>query len=406
MPTTFAYRVRDQGGALVEGSIEADNEGLVATKLRSMGYTPVSITQLGSSAFKKELHIPGIGNKVKVKDLAVFFRQLATMISSGLPVLRALSVLEQQTERQRLAEVASSVRAGIERGASLSGAMANHPEVFSRLVISMVRAGETAGVLESVLERLAVTLERQHQLRPRVKSAMTYPVVVGIMVLLILAGMMLFIIPMFKGMYTELGGELPAPTKLLISISNAFRSLWFVWIIGGVGGTFAFRRWKRTEAGRRGWDAFTLRVPIFGVLARKNAIARVGRTFAALTRAGVPILEALEIVGESAGNEVVNDAFVHAQSEVKRGLGIAQPLERHDVIPAMMVQMIAVGEETGQLDAMLDKIADFYEREVEATVDQLTSLIEPLLVAVMGATVGGMVIALYLPMFNIIKLIK
>lgn len=406
MASTFAYRVRDRAGKVIEGAIEADNEGLVAVRLQAMGYVPISIERRQTSTLKKEINIPGLSKRVKVKDVATFFRQLSTMIAAGLPVLRALTVLEEQTEQKTLREVAGSVRSAIERGSSLSNAMNGHPEVFNRLIVSMVRAGETAGVLESVLERLATTLERQHRLRARVKSAMTYPVAVGIMVVLILAGMLLFVIPMFEGMYKELGGELPAPTQFLIDLSNSFRSLWFVWLFGFGGGFFALKQWKKTDAGRAKWDQFKLKVPIFGSLARKGSIARVSRTFSALTKAGVPILEALEIVGDSAGNETVKAAFAQAQSDVSRGTGIASPLSQHSVIPPMMAQMIAVGEETGALDEMLDKIADFYEHEVEATVDQLTSLIEPLLIAVMGGTVGGMVVALYMPMFNIIKLIK
>jgi type IV pilus assembly protein PilC len=407
MPETFTYKVRDNKGKLVSGSLEADNAQLVVSKLRDMGYVPLDIKQDASkSSLNKDLSIPGFSNRVKLKDVAVFSRQFATMINSGLSLLRALNILADQTENKTLAEIANQVRIDVEKGASLSAALARHPKAFNRLYVSMVRAGESGGVLDSVLLRLASTIEKQVELRRKIKSAMTYPAVVAVLVLCIVTAMMLFIIPMFKGIYGQLGGKLPTPTQILIDISNFCRNWWFV-VFGLEGAAvWAFRHWISTDNGRKRWDAIKLRVPIFGALARKGSLARFSRTLSALVRSGVPILESLDIVADTVGNHVVATAVVDIQAAVKQGEPLAKRLEEHPVVPPMVQQMMAVGEETGQLDEMLDKIADFYDQEVEATVDALTSLIEPLLIVVMGVCVGGMVISLYLPMFNIIKLIK
>lgn len=404
--STYAYKVRDRSGKVVEGQLDAESQQLLVAKLRSMGYTPIDVKEQRSEQLSKEISIPGLSNRIKLKDVAVFSRQFATMINSGLSLLRALYILAEQTESKPLAEIVNQVRIDVEKGSSLSAALSKHPKAFSRLYVSMVKAGEIGGVLDSVLVRLADTIEKQVELRRKVKSAMTYPVVVAALVLLIVTAMLLFIIPMFKGLYTELGGELPLPTKILIDISSVFRKFWYLVFVLEVGAVVGFRRWIASEEGRKRWDAIKLRVPVFGQLVRKTALARFSRTLSALVRSGVPILESLDIVAETAGNHVVATAVRDAQSAVKQGEGLATRLEHHEVFPPMVVQMMAVGEETGAVDEMLDKIADFYDQEVEATVNALTSLIEPLLIVVMGGAVGGMVIALYMPMFNIIKLIK
>jgi type IV pilus assembly protein PilC len=406
MPETFEYKVKDRSGKLVQGSLEAENAQLVVSKLRSMGYVPIEIQQKGGSNLGRELKIPGFSDRVKLKDIAIFSRQFATMINSGLSLLRALYILAEQTESKPLADVVNQVRMDVERGASLSQALGKHPKAFNRLYISMVRAGEVGGSLDSVLVRLADTIEKQVELRRKVKSAMTYPMVVAFLVLLIVTAMLLFVIPMFQNIYGQLGGSLPAPTQVLINISNVVRKFWYIIFVAEIGAAFGFRRWINSEDGRQKWDAIKLRIPIFGKLVRKTALARFSRTLSALVRSGVPILESLEITADTAGNHVVAVAVRDTQAAVKRGDPLSKQLEEHEVFPPMVVQMMAVGEETGALDEMLDKIADFYDQEVEATVDALTSLIEPLLIVVMGVCVGGMIIALYLPMFNIIKLIK
>jgi type IV pilus assembly protein PilC len=406
MPETFSYKVRDKSGKLVEGQLEAENAQLVVSKLRSMGYVPIEIEQQGSKSLSRDIKIPFLSDRIKLKDVSVFSRQFATMISSGLSMLRSLYILAEQTESKPLAEVVNQVRQDVERGASLSAALAKHPKAFNRLYVAMVRAGEAGGVLDSVLQRLATTIEKQVELRRKVKSAMTYPAVVSCLVLLLVTAMLLFVIPMFQNIYGSLGGKLPVPTRILINISNVIRKLWFIVFAAEGAAVFAFRKWINSEEGRKRWDTLKLKAPVFGALAKKTALARFGRTLSALVRSGVPILESLDIVAETSGNWVVSEAVRDTQQQVKRGEPLSKRLEMHPVFPPMVVQMMTVGEETGALDEMLDKIADFYDQEVEATVNALTSLIEPILIVIMGVVIGGMIIALYLPMFDVINLIK
>jgi type IV pilus assembly protein PilC len=406
MAETYAYKVRDKSGKLVEGQLEAENAQLVVSKLRSMGYVPIEIEQQGKQSLSQDLKIPFFSDRIKLKDVSVFSRQFATMINSGLSMLRSLYILAEQTESKPLAAVINQVRMDVERGASLSAALAKHPKAFNRLYVAMVRAGEAGGVLDSVLQRLATTIEKQVELRRKVKSAMTYPAVVSLLVLLLVSAMLLFVIPMFQSIYGQLGGKLPVPTQILIDISNVVRNWWWVVFLVEVAAVWAFRRWIASEEGRKRWDTIKLKMPVFGGLAKKTALARFGRTLSALVRSGVPILESLDIVQETSGNWVVSDAVRDTAQQVKRGEPLSRRLEEHAVFPPMVVQMMAVGEETGALDEMLDKIADFYDQEVEATVNALTSLIEPILIVVMGVVIGGMIISLYLPMFDVINLIK
>jgi type IV pilus assembly protein PilC len=402
MSQSFAYKVRDRQGRLVTGTLEAESVTIVAGKLRSMGYVPVSIESGATKSLSRELKIPYFSGRIKLKEVAVFSRQFATMINSGLTLLRSLSILADQTSNKELARIVGEVRRDVERGSALSAALAKHPKAFSRLYVAMVRSGETGGSLDMVLLRLATTIEKQVELRRKVKSAMTYPVVVGVIVVLILMAMLIFVVPMFKGMYADLDAKLPLPTMILLTVSNGFKTFFPLVFLGAGFGVWSLKRYVSTPAGRRQLDAFKLRAPVFGQLAHKTALARFSRSLAALVRAGVPILDALDIVAETAGNTVLAEAVADTQAAVKAGESLARPLEAHPVFPPMVVQMIAVGEETGALDELLEKIADFYDSEVEATVDALTSLIEPLLIVVMGVTVGGMVIALYMPMFSII----
>ena len=405
MATTFAYKVRDRAGKLVEGTVDAESEVAVISRLREMGLAPITIEEHRESLGKKELHFPW-GNKAKPKDIAVMSRQFATMINSGLSLLRALNILADQTDSKPLREALQQVRNDVEKGQSLSQALARHPKIFSRLYVAMIKAGETGGVLDSTLLRMAETMEKEVALRHKIKSAMTYPVVVFGMVILIVTAMLMFVVPMFKNLYKQLGGVLPLPTRFLILISDAIKHFWFIWFFAVFGGIWAFKKWIQTDEGRAKWDAIKLKMPVFGVLVHKTALSRFSRTLSALFRSGVPILQGLDIVKETVSNAVMADAVSSVQTSVKEGASIAKPLERHAVFPPMVVQMMLVGEETGALDTMLEKIADFYDQEVDATVEALTSLIEPLLIAVMGAAVGGMVVALYMPMFNIINLIK
>jgi type IV pilus assembly protein PilC len=403
MPATFDYKVRDKTGALVTGQLVGDNEAIVMTRLRQMGLTPIRVKQ-ASTGLKMEIHLrPG---RIKLKQIAVFCRQFATMVNSGLPILRALSILTDQTESKELAKVLFAVRADVENGSSLSAAMAEHPKAFNALFISMVKAGETGGVLDDVLLSLADQIEREVELRRQIKSAMTYPIVVVALVTLILAAMLLFVVPQFETIYSSLGGTLPLPTRMLLSVSRAVRTYWYVVLLGAVVTSFLFRRYKKTEAGRARVDAVKIRIPIFGPLFHKVALARFASTLGMLLRSGVPILQALDNVNETVNNRVIGDAVDDVKTSVREGESIAKPLGRHKAFPPMVVQMMAVGEETGAVDTMLDKVAEFYNSEVTATVEAMTSLIEPLLIAVIGAAVGAAVIALYMPMFSVINLLK
>src|SRR5215510_5408209 len=403
MPQAYDYQVRDRTGTLVTGQMAGDSETLVLQRLREMGMTPVQVKK-ASSGLKMEINLrPG---RVKLKQIAVFCRQFATMVNSGLPILRALSILTDQTENKELAKVLVQARTDVENGSSLSAAMGKHPKAFNNLFISMIKAGETGGVLDDVLLSLADQTEREVELRRQIKSAMTYPVVVVALVLLILGAMLLFVVPQFETIYTQLNGTLPLPTRVLLGVSSAFRKYWYiVMLLTGVG-AFLLRRYKRTDAGRARVDAAKIRIPVFGPLFHKVALARFSSTLAMLLRAGVPILQALDNVKETVNNQVIAAAVEDVKTSVREGESIAKPLAKHKVFPPMVVQMLAVGEETGAVDTMLDKVAEFYNNEVKATVEALTSLIEPLLIAVIGGCVGAAVIALYMPMFNIINLIK
>jgi type IV pilus assembly protein PilC len=405
MPTSYAYKVRDREGKMAAGSMEAESEEAVVSRLRQLGYAPISIEAEKGAGLKADVRLPGTG-RVKLKDLAVFSRQFATMINSGLSLLRALTILGEQTSNRRLGEVVTLVRAEVEKGSSLSAALAKHPKVFNRLYVSMVRAGEIGGFLDQVLVQVAETFEKEVTLRGKIRSAMTYPVVVFAMVVLIVSAMLVFIVPTFAGLYESLGGTLPLPTRMLISASNGMRRFFLLIVLGLVGLAFAYKRWRATPAGRYRLDQFKLKVKVFGPLFHKSAISRFSRTLATLIRTGVPILQALEIVAETVNNGVISRAVRDVQDSVREGESLATPLSKHPVFPVMVVQMMAVGEETGALDIMLSKVADFYDQEVEAAVASLTSMIEPILIAVMGAAVGGMVIALYLPLFNIINLVQ
>jgi type IV pilus assembly protein PilC len=397
----YKYKVRDRSGHIITGTLVADNEALVLQRLREQGYTPLEVDKE-----KKGFNVQLTPKKVKLKELAVFSRQFATMVNSGLPILRALAILAEQTANSELARVLTAARTDVEQGLSLSQALAKHPKVFNDLYLSMVKAGETGGSLDTTLIRLAELLEKEVKLRGKIKSAMTYPIAVVALVVLIMSAMLLFVVPQFESIYGSLGGSLPMPTRVLLALSKFAKSAW--WMI--VGGAFAFRfffkRWKKTPQGRLAVDGMKLRVPVFGSLFHRTALARFASTLSMLLRAGVPILQALDIVAETVNNKVIAKAVTDVQASVREGESMAKPLAKHRVFPPMVVQMIAVGEETGQVDTMLEKVADFYEQEVEAAVDALTSLIEPLLIAVIGGCVGAAVVALYMPMFNIIKLIQ
>ncbi|MDE3085814.1 MAG: type II secretion system F family protein [Acidobacteriota bacterium] len=405
MALTFEYKVRDRGGHLVQGQLEGDNLNLVVAKLREMGYMPISVTPKSGVDMRREIKIPGWSNRVKLAETAVATRQLATMVDSGLSVVRALGILAGQVDNKELARVLGEVRLDVERGSSLSAACGRHPKVFSTLFVTMVQAGEAGGTLEDVLTELASAMEKQAALMRTVRGAMTYPAIVSSVMILIFLALLIFIVPVFKNLFKSLHASLPAPTLLILKISGIILSPFcVVVVIGIVAAVVATKKWIKTEQGREKWDAFKLRPPIFGPLLHKVALARFSSTFSSLVQSGVPILEALDIVTETSGNVLVGHALQEAKAGVREGRSLADSLRNNEkIIPPLVTQMIEVGEQTGALDAMLAKVAQFYDGEVEATVNNLTSLLEPVLTVVMGAGVGTMVICMYLPMFSYIK---
>ena len=404
MSLSYAYKVKDRSGQLANGIMDADNVAAVVAKLRQMGYTVINIQE--KTAGQKSKGIALFKKKVKSKDITVFSRQFATMINSGLSLTKSLSILSEQTGNPALAEVISSLQKDVEAGQALSEAMIRHPEVFSSLFVNMVRAGETGGVLDEVLLRVAEHYEKDMALKAKIKSAMAYPIIMFIMSMLIVFAMITFIVPVFVNMFSTLGGELPLPTKILVVMSDGIRRFWYLLILAVLGLRFAIKNYKKTPQGKFFFDRLKLKLPVFGELNTKLAVARFTRTFGTLVASGVPILQGLEIVSEAANNEVISRSVKEARASIKEGETIAKPLGNSKIFPPMVVQMISVGEETGALDAMLQKIADFYDQEVAAMVESLTSLIEPLMIAVMGVVISGIIISLYLPMFKLITLIQ
>ena len=400
----FNYAVRDKMGKVVKGQLEGDSKEAVRAKLTQMGYIILELDSRGAFASLGAISFRG---RVKPKDITIFARQFSTMINAGLSLTKCLSILSTQTDSAALREVIGQIAKDVEAGQSLSDSMVKHPRTFPPIFVNMVRAGETGGVLDEVLLRVADHFEREAALKGRIKSAMTYPIAMGALVLLILVAMMLFVVPTFQKMFADMGGTLPLPTQMLVNVSHFVAGFGGIFLVAlGFGLTFAFKWWTSTPNGRLIWDGMKLRAPIFGSIVRKMSLAKFTRTFGTLVSAGVPILSALDIVADTAGNEVVAQAVKKSRSAIKEGETIAKPLSESPVFPSMLVQMISVGEETGALDAMLNKVADFYDTEVSAAVDGLTSIIEPLMMATLGLVVGGMVIALYMPMFNVISLVK
>jgi len=403
---TYEYSVRDRHGKLVKGRIEANNPGVVANRLKVMGMAPLSIDEVRTTGLQKEVKIPGFGPKVKLKDLAVLSRQMATMITAGLSLLRALAILTDQTENKELAKVMGHVRNDVEAGSALSDAIARNPDVFPPLMVNMIRAGEVGGFLESSLLSVAANYEAEVKLRGQIKSAMTYPVVVFAMAVVAVIGMLLFIVPIFQDMFTDLGGQLPAPTRFLVFLSGVMKWAAPLLVVLGILFNVWWRKHKNDEAVRSRLDPLKLKAPVFGRLFQKVAISRFTRNFGTMLGAGVPILQALSIVGETSGNWVIERAVRDVQESVRTGQSLASPLAQHPVFPPMVVQMISTGEDAGALETMLQKISEFYDQEVEATTAQLTSLIEPLMIGIIGVIIGAMVIALYMPMFAIFDLVK
>jgi type IV pilus assembly protein PilC len=400
----FTYDAINAQGVELAGEIHAPDLAAAREQLVARGLLPQSLSERGASG---ERGARSAFKKVKAKSLQVFSRQLATMIEAGVSVVAALVVLEEQTEDKYLSEVIAEIRGDVEGGMVLSKAFARHPKVFNNLYVSMIEAGESSGTLDKVLDRVATQVEKENKLKRRVKGAMVYPSVVISFATLVLIFMLLFIVPVFAQIFDDLGGELPKPTQLVMGASNLLRDWWFVIFPAVIGLVFAFRRYKQTERGRQLWDRFKLRIPMkIGAVVHKVALARVSRTLATLIGAGVDIIKALEIAGATSGNWVIEKSLEDVRTRVHEGASISQPLSDDTAFPPMVGHMIKIGEETGELDKMLSKIADFYEDEVDTAIQSLTSIIEPILMIGVGAMVGTIVIAMYMPMFKMLELIK
>jgi type IV pilus assembly protein PilC len=400
---TFTFRAIDLAGVPAQGEVDAESKQVVSEQLKSRGLIVLGIDSKRGS---KEFNLDFL-QRVKLRDLAVMTRQLSTMISSGVTILRSLYVLEEQTQNKQLAKALGDVRRDVEAGLPLSDSLERHPKIFSPLYVAMVRSGETGGVLESSLIRTADQLEKEDSLRRQVRAAMIYPGVVVSFAMTIMLALVAFIVPVFEKVFEEFDSNLPGLTKVTMAMSHFVTGRWYLLIAGTAIVVFAFIRWKKSAWGRAQWDRFKLRTPLkIGDVVQKVALARWSRTFAALLGAGVPILQAIDITGRTAGNAVVEKAMEGVVDSVKRGGTINAPLKEAPIFPAMVVHMVGVGEETGSLDAMLNKVAEFYEDEVAAAVKALTSILEPAMIIIVGAMVGFIVISLYLPMFKVYDAIK
>jgi type IV pilus assembly protein PilC len=404
--TSYAYTAINAQGIEVDGVISAGDLAAAREQLRLRGLLAQSLDEVDESGGIGQTSI-SFGKRVKPKSLQIFSRQFATMIEAGLNVVQSLVVLEEQTSDQTLAEVIQQLRHDVEAGLLLSEAMARHPKVFSRLYVSMVEAGEAAGILDIVLDRVAFQIEKQEAIRRRVKGAMIYPTMVLIFATLVLIGMLMFLVPVFVKIFAQLNGQLPTLTQYVVHVSNFIRGYWFVVIPTLIALPFLFRWWKGTENGRKIWDRFKLRVPMkIGDTVLKVTMARFSRTLSTLVASGVDIIKSLEITGQTAGNWVIESALADVRQQVHEGVAIAKPLLDNDIFPPMVAQMVKIGEETGELEKMLGKIADFYEDEVEAAVSSLTSIIEPVMMILVGTMVGVIIISMYLPMFKMLTLVK
>ncbi|MBW8056566.1 MAG: type II secretion system F family protein [Candidatus Methylomirabilales bacterium] len=395
----FAFSGRTRTGQVINGEMEAPNREAVVAQLRRQ---QVLATSIKPKARDIQISIPGFGAKANEKDLAIITRQLATMIDAGLPLVQCLDILAQQQEKKFLKSTLQDIRQDVEGGSTFSAALKKHPKVFSGLYTNMVEAGEAGGILDTILNRLAAYIEKAMTLKKRVKTAMFYPATIVSVALVVVTFLLMYVIPTFEQLFAGFGASLPLPTVIVLKLSN-FVQAYILFIIGGLVGTVVgLRMYYRTEGGKRAIDGLLLRLPIFGTLIRKVAVAKFTRTLGTLVSSGVGILDGLDITARTAGNKVVEDAILKARTTIAQGKTIAEPLQASKVFPPMVTQMIAVGEQTGALDRMLNKIADFYDEEVDSSVAGLTSLLEPLLVIFLGVIIGGVVIAMYLPIFKLI----
>lgn len=405
--SSFAYQALDSTGKRSVGVVEASDKLSATRSLRQRGLTVVKIDEGAKAKQTAGSVLSGFGGRVKSRELTLFSRQFATMIGSGLTILRSLMILEEQVESKNLKRTISEVAHDIESGRSLSEALEKHPKVFDRLYVSMVKAGEVGGVLEMTLQRISVQMEARESLKRKIKSAMTYPTVVLIFALLAAIGMILFLVPIFAKMYEDLDSKLPAITQILVDMSAQGKSKpWLIPIVLAVP-IVSFRSWVKQPWGRRQWDRIKLRLPMkIGMIVQKVCLARFARTMSSLIASGVPMMQAVRVTGDSAGNTVIEEAMDDILKSIEGGRTFSDPLSKHPIFPSMVIQMSAIGEETGKLDAMLEKVAEFYEDEVDAAIKALTSIVEPIMMIFVGGIVGFIVIALYMPMFQLFDKIK
>lgn len=400
MPT-FVYSGKSAGGEMRKGELQAATLAQATASLRRQQIVPASINEKKEGFSFSKLSEIKLGGGVKTKDIVIFSRQFATMIDAGLPLVQCLDILASQQENATFKKVLIDVKSSVEGGSTFADALRKHPKVFDDLYVNLIAAGEVGGILDTILNRLSGFLEKSEKLKGKIKGAMTYPTAVIVIACLVVTGLLVWVVPIFQDMFSSFGQALPAPTQMVVKMSNAMKNYWYV-IFGTIGGVvFGLTRVHRTPKGRKVMDATFLKLPVVGDLIRKTAVARFTRTLGTMLSSGVPILEALEIVSKTSGNVIIEEAIMQSRMSLSQGKTLAEPLIETRVFPGMVTQMISVGESTGALDAMLTKVADFYEDEVDAAVDALTSLIEPLLMAFLGIVVGGLVIALYLPIFQL-----
>ncbi|MGA1864232.1 MAG: type II secretion system F family protein [bacterium] len=399
----FKYKGRTLQGKEVEGEITGDSKELVMAELRRQAIIP---TQIKKKPTEIKINIPGFGPKIKEKDKIVFTRQFSTMIDAGLPLVQSLEILAQQTENRELANSIKEIKMTVEGGSTFADALRKYPKVFDALYVNMVEAGEAGGILDTILNRLAGYMERALSLKRKVKSAMTYPIVILVVAVIVVAGLLIFVIPQFAELFTSFGGTLPLPTRIVIAMSN-FLGGWGggIILLGIISLFIALKKIRNTEKGKLYIDRFMLRTPIFGNLLRKVAIAKFTRTLGTLVSSGVPLLDGMDITARTSGNKVIEHAVQQSRISISEGKTIAEPLGETGVFPPMVVQMISIGESTGALDSMLGKIADFYDEEVNTAVEALTSMLEPLLMVFLGGSVGFIIIAMYMPIFGLANLI-
>jgi len=402
----FLYKAKGPDGKIVEGTMEASEQKVVADNLRDKRMIILEIAEKKSNSIMEALNnINPFKGKVKGKDLVVFSRQLSTLVSAGVPIVQGLTILTEQIENPYFRDVVNAVREDIESGSPIAEAMQKHPGAFSDLFINMIKAGELGGILDVILERMADYLESADELKGKVKGAMVYPVVVSSVAASVTLFLLIVIIPTFSQIFMDFGQELPLPTQVMISVSQLLRKYILFLILGVVGVIIGIRQYYKTEQGNRQIDELLLKLPVFGILLKKVAIAKFTRTFSTLVKSGVPILEALETVAHTSGNKVIEATVMDARESIREGERIADPLMKSGVFPPMVMQMISIGEETGNLDIMLSKIADFYDAEVDQAVEGLTAMIEPLVIVGMGIIIGAIVIAMFMPIFQMSTLV-